>query len=308
MKKDLLSFHDLAPQDFREIFERSAKLKKMHREGIPHTPLAGKTLGMIFDKSSTRTRLSFEVGIYQLGGIAVFLNSRDIQLARGESIEDTARVVARYLDGLMIRTFSQSIIEDFARWADIPIINGLTDLLHPCQILGDLFTIIEKKGGYEGLGITYVGDGNNVANSWVEAAAKLPIRFTLACPEGYDPDSEILEAALKEAPGRVRLLRDPQEAVKGADVVYTDVWASMGQESEKKKRAKAFKRYQVNGALLGRARLDAVVMHCLPAHRGEEITAEVIDGPQSIVVDQAENRLHVQKAIMEILMGGGRRS
>jgi ornithine carbamoyltransferase len=307
MKKDLLSLYDLEPRDFQAIFEKTAKLKKMLREGVPYTPLAGKTLGMIFDKSSTRTRLSFEVGIYQLGGIAVYLNSRDIQLARGESVEDTARVVSRYLDGLMIRTFSQSVVESFARFAEIPVINGLTDLLHPCQILGDLFTVSEKKVSHEGLRVAYVGDGNNIANTWVEAAARLPMTLALACPAGYDPDAGILERAMKDAAGRIQLFREPQEAVSGADVVYTDVWASMGQEAQKEARAKAFRNYQVNSALMARAKADAIVMHCLPAHRGEEITAEVMDGPQSVIVDQAENRLHVQKAIMEMLMGGGKR-
>ena len=307
MKKDLLSLYDLESRDFQEIFKKSAELKKMLREGIPHARLAGKTLGMIFDKSSTRTRLSFEVGIYQLGGLAIYLNSRDIQLARGESVEDTARVVSRYLDGLIIRTFGQSVVEEFARYATVPIINGLTDLLHPCQILGDLFTICEKKGRLEGLRIAYVGDGNNIANTWVEAAARLPIILTLACPAGYDPDAGILGRATKDAPGRIHLFREPREAVNGADVVYTDVWASMGQEEQKEARAKAFKTYQVNGTLMGHAKADAIVMHCLPAHRGEEITTEVMDGPHSVVVDQAENRLHVQKAIMEILMGGGKK-
>lgn len=307
MKKDLLSLYDLEPRDFQAIFEKAAKLKKMLREGVPHAPLAGKTLGMIFDKSSTRTRLSFEVGIYQLGGIAVYLNSRDIQLARGESVEDTARVVSRYLDGLMIRTFSQSVVESFARFAEIPVINGLTDLLHPCQILGDLFTVSEKRGRHEGLRVAYVGDGNNIANTWVEAAARLPITLALACPSGYDPDAGILERAQKDAPGRIHLFREPREAVSGADVVYTDVWASMGQEAQREDRAKVFKNYQVNSALIVRAKTDAIVMHCLPAHRGEEITADVMDGPQSVIVDQAENRLHVQKAIMEMLMGGGKR-
>ena len=307
MKKDLLSLYDLESRDFQEIFKKSAELKKMLREGIPHARLAGKTLGMIFDKSSTRTRLSFEVGMYQLGGLAIYLNSRDIQLARGESVEDTARVVSRYLDGLIIRTFGQSVVEEFARYATVPIINGLTDLLHPCQILGDLFTICEKKGRLEGLRIAYVGDGNNIANTWVEASARLPIILTLACPAGYDPDAGILGRATKDAPAGIHLFREPREAVNGADVVYTDVWASMGQEEQKEARAMAFKTYQVNGTLMGHAKADAIVMHCLPAHRGEEITAEVMDGPHSVVVDQAENRLHVQKAIMEILMGGGKK-
>ncbi len=277
----------------------------MHKAGISHTPLSGKTLGMIFDKSSTRTRISFEVGIYQLGGMALFLNNRDTQLGRGEDISDTARVMSRYLDAVVIRTYSQSFVEDFARYATIPVINGLTDQQHPCQILSDLFTIIEKKGRYEGLKIAYVGDGNNVANSWIDAAARLPIRLSLACPEKYEPEQDILERGTKKAPGNIALYRAPADAVKDADVIYTDVWTSMGQEAEKEARKKIFRKYQVNSKLLARAREDAIVMHCLPAHRGEEITDDVIDGSHSVVIDQAENRLHVQKAVMEILILGG---
>lgn len=306
MKKDLLSFSDLQAGDFQEIFSRSAHLKRLHREGISHAPLKGKTLGMIFYKSSTRTRLSFEVGMYQLGGIAIFLSSRDIQVKRGETIADTARIMSRYLDGVMIRTYTQDSVEEFARYASIPVINGLTDLLHPCQILSDIFTLIEKKGRYEGLKVAYVGDGNNIANSWIEAAAKLPIYLALACPPGYDPNERIIEKGMSEAGGRLILCRDPAEAVHEADAVYTDVWASMGQEDEEEKRKNALRTYQVNEELMKRAKKDAVVMHCLPAHRGEEITASVIDGPQSVVIDQAENRLHVQKAVMEILLGGVR--
>jgi ornithine carbamoyltransferase len=257
---------------------------------------------MIFDKSSTRTRISFEVGMYQLGGIALFLSNRDTQLGRGEIIADSARIMSRYLNGIMIRTFSQASVEEFARYATIPVINGLTDLLHPCQLLSDLFTITEKRGGYEGLKIAYVGDGNNMANSWINAAAKLPFHLDLACPEGYDPDSAILERGIAEAPAGVALCRDPVEAVRDADVIYTDVWVSMGQEAERAERLKRFEGYQVNQALLDRSKKDVIVMHCLPAHRGEEISTEVIDGPRSVVIDEAENRLHVQKAIMEILM------
>jgi len=275
----------------------------MLKDGIIYQPLAGKTLGMIFDKSSTRTRLSFEAGMYQLGGLAIYLNSRDTQLGRGETIADTARIVSRYLDAVMIRTFAQESVEEFARHATIPIINGLTDLMHPCQIVSDLFTIVERKGTYEGLKIAYVGDGNNMANSWIDAAAKLPFKLTLACPKGYDPDARILERGRKKASKGVSLYRDPVQAVKNADVVYTDVWASMGQESEQEARAKIFEGYQVNRKLMQHAKPDAIVMHCLPAHRGEEISAEILDGPLSVVWDQAENRLHVQKAILEILMG-----
>ena len=302
MKKDLLSEYDLEREDYECIFEKAHRLKRLLREGRKHATLKGKTLGMIFDKSSTRTRISFEVGMYQMGGIALFLSNRDTQLGRGEIIADSARIMSRYLDGIMIRTFSQAAVEEFAHYATIPVINGLTDLLHPCQLLSDLFTIIEKRGGYEGLKIAYVGDGNNMANSWINAAAKLPFHLDLACPEGYDPDPAILKRGMAEAPAGVSLHRDPIAAVRDADIVYTDVWVSMGQEGERQERMKRFRDYQLNQALLDRAKKDALVMHCLPAHRGEEITTEVIDGPRSVVIDEAENRLHVQKAVMEILL------
>jgi ornithine carbamoyltransferase len=302
MKKDLLSEYDLERADYESIFEGAHRLKRLLREGKDHAPLKGRTLGMIFDKSSTRTRISFEVGMFQLGGIALFLSRRDTQLGRGEIIADTARIMSRYLNGIMIRTFSQESVEEFARYATIPVINGLTDLLHPCQLLSDLFTIIEKRGGYEGLKVAYVGDGNNMANSWINAAAKLPFHLDLACPDGYDPDVAILKRGMAEAPAGVVLHRDPAEAVREADVIYTDVWISMGQEAERDEKMRRFQGYQVNQALIERARKDVLVMHCLPAHRGEEITAEVIDGPRSVVIDEAENRLHVQKAVMEILM------
>ncbi|MBI4633929.1 MAG: ornithine carbamoyltransferase [Deltaproteobacteria bacterium] len=302
MKKDLISLYDLEPTDFEHIFATAGRLKKMLREGKDHAPLKGKTLGMIFEKASTRTRISFEVGIYQLGGTALFLSSRDTQLGRGEIVADTAKIMSRYLDGVMIRTYGHEVVEEFARYASIPVINGLTDLLHPCQILSDLFTIMEKKGTYQGIRIAYVGDGNNIANSWIEAAARLPFRLALACPEGYEPDRAILTRAENEAKEGVALYRDPVQAVADADVVYADVWTSMGREAEREERAGIFAPYQVNRELLSRARKDAIVMHCLPAHRGEEVTAEVIDGPQSVVIDQAENRLHVQKAVMEILL------
>ena len=302
MKKDLLSFAGMQPPDFEEILRRTARLKKMLKEGRKHASLAGKTLGMIFDKSSTRTRISFEVGMYQLGGIALFLNSRDTQIGRGETLADSARMMSCYLDGIMIRTFAQESVEELARYATIPVINGLTDLLHPCQILADLFTIQEKKGSYEGVRVAYIGDGNNVANSWIEAATHLPFELALACPEGYDPDSRLMKESQKDGRDRVRLCRDPFEAAAGADVLYTDVWTSMGQEAESQERKKIFANYQINGKLLGVAKKDAIVMPCLPAHRGEEITAEVIDGPQSVVIDEAENRLHAQKAVLEILL------
>jgi len=302
MNKDFLSVYDLNQADFVIIFEKAYRLKKMLREGIPYIPLSGKTLGMIFDKSSTRTRISFEVGIYQLGGTALFLSSRDTQLGRGENISDTARVMSRYLDAVVIRTYSQAFVEEFAKFATIPVINGLTDREHPCQILSDLFTIMEKKGNCEGLKVAYVGDGNNVANSWIDAAARIPFQLSLACPENYEPDAEILARGRKEARLEISLHRDPLDAVLNADVIYTDVWTSMGQESEREERTSVFKAYQINNTMLAHAREDVIIMHCLPAHRGEEITDEVIDGPHSVVIDQAENRLHVQKAIMEILM------
>ncbi|HOO91066.1 MAG TPA: ornithine carbamoyltransferase [Syntrophales bacterium] len=307
MKKDMLTIHDFDVDGLNEIFDRAKRLKDLLYRGEAHESLRGKTLGMLFDKSSTRTRLSFEAGIHQLGGAGIFLNRRDIQLGRGETIADTARVMSRYIDGIMIRTFEQGLIEEFAKYATIPVINGLTDLLHPCQVLTDIFTIMEKKGGYEGLKIAYIGDGNNMTNSWINAAAKLPFHLAIACPEGYDPDESILERGIRESKAGIELVRVPEEAASDADVLYTDVWASMGQEDEHEVRTSVFREYQVDERLVAYANDDAIIMHCLPAHRGEEITAGVIDGPQSVVFDQAENRLHVQKAIMEILMVGGNR-
>lgn len=302
MKRDLLTEYDLTLEEFDGLFARSGEMKADLKQGRPHRSLAGQVLGMIFEKSSTRTRLSFEVAMIQLGGTAIFLSSRDIQIGRGETVADTARILSRYVDGVMIRTFGQDIVEEFARNATIPVVNGLTDLLHPCQILSDLFTIIEKRGSCEDLKIAYVGDGNNIANSWLNAAARLPFHLALACPEGYEPNREILDRAVREAPRSAVLHRHPREAVRNADVVYTDVWASMGQESEKDVREKAFQGYCVDEALLELAKPEVLVMHCLPAHRGEEISAAVMDGPHSIVFDQAENRLHVQKAVLEMLM------
>jgi len=302
MKKDLLGFAGMTQTDFEEIWRRTSRLKQLLKEGREHASLKGKTLGMIFDKSSTRTRISFEVGMYQLGGIALFLNSKDTQIGRGETIADSARMMSRYLNGIMIRTFAQEAVEELAGYATIPVINGLTDLLHPCQILADLYTIIEKKKTYEGVKVAYIGDGNNVANSWIEAACLLPLELTLACPENYDPHPQVLQRCAATGKGNVKIYRDPFEAARDADVLYTDVWTSMGQEEESRERQRIFKNYQINEALLQVAKKDAIVMHCLPAHRGEEITAAVIDGPQSVVIDEAENRLHVQKAVLEILL------
>lgn len=297
-KRDFLAIPDFSRDELLEVFDLAARMKSgAYRD----KPLAGQTLGMIFTKSSTRTRVSFEVGAYQLGGQALFLSSRDIQLGRGEPIRDTARVLSRYIDGIMIRTFSHAEVEELARFASIPVINGLTDLLHPCQIMADLLTVRESLGGWTGKSIAWVGDGNNMANSWINAAGSLGFELRLACPEGYLPDREILER--NQALTTIRLTHEPTEAVAGADVVTTDVWASMGQEAEQAERARAFKGYVVDDALMNRAAPDAIFLHCLPAHRGEEVTDSVIEGPRSRVWDEAENRLHVQKAIMAKLMG-----
>jgi len=280
-----------------------ALAERMRTGAYDRRPLAGKALAMIFMKSSTRTRVSFEVGATQLGGTAHFLSPRDVQLGRGEPIGDTARVLSRYVHGIMIRTFAHQDVVDLASFASVPVINGLTDLSHPCQILADVLTIQQHQGDIRGKTVAWIGDGNNMANSWIEAAAHLGFTLRLSCPEGYDPDETFLAWARARG-GDVQLLRDPREAVAGADVVTTDVWASMGQEEEQAKRALAFALYQVDGELMARAAPHAIFLHCLPAHRGEEVTAEVIDGPQSVVWDEAENRLHIQKAIMAVLMGG----
>jgi ornithine carbamoyltransferase len=264
-------------------------------------PLAGRTLAMVFAKSSTRTRVSFEVGMYQLGGHALFLSSRDIQLGRGEPIRDTARVLSRYVDGIMIRTFDHADVEELARFASIPVINGLTDLLHPCQVLADLMTVREAIGGWAGKTIAWIGDGNNMANSWINAAGVLGFELRIACPEGYDPNADILRR--NQAKARITVTRSPAEAAAGAHVVTTDVWASMGQEAEAEIRAKAFAGYLVDEAMMTRAAPGAIFLHCLPAHRGEEVTDGVIEGPWSRVWDEAENRLHIQKALMAALMG-----
>ncbi|MGH7663010.1 MAG: ornithine carbamoyltransferase [Gemmatimonadaceae bacterium] len=297
--RDFLQITDFSSAELDKLF---ALAERMRKGAYRRKPLAGKSLAMIFMKSSTRTRVSFEVGAWQLGGHALFLSPRDIQLGRGEPVADTARVLSRYVDGIMIRTFSHGEVEDLARHATVPVINGLTDLLHPCQILADVLTVIQHLGGYRRRKFAWIGDGNNMANSWINAAGQLGFELALACPEGYDPDATILSRAQRET--RVTVHRDAAEAVSGAHVVNTDVWASMGQEEEQKVRERAFAGFTVNAALMKRARRDAIFLHCLPAHRGEEVTAEVIDGPQSRVWDEAENRLHIQKAIMAALMGG----
>lgn len=297
--RDFLAIPDVTAPELESLFTLA---ESMRAGSYDRKPLAGKSLAMIFMKSSTRTRVSFEVGTFQLGGHALFLSPRDVQLGRGEPIADTARVLSRYVDGIMIRTFSHDEVVELARAASIPVINGLTDLLHPCQVLADILTVRQQLGGIDGKKVAWIGDGNNMANSWMNAASVLGFELALACPEGYDPDPAILARA--SARGNVHVVRDPAEAARGADVVTTDVWASMGQEEEQAQRARAFKGYVVDAKLMGDAARDAIFLHCLPAHRGEEVTADVIDGPQSRVWDEAENRLHIQKAIMATLMGG----
>jgi ornithine carbamoyltransferase len=296
--------HFLAIPDFtRTELDRLFDLAESMRAGTyARMPLAGKSLAMIFMKSSTRTRVSFEVGTWQLGGHALFLSPRDVQLGRGEPIADTARVLSRYVDGIMIRTFAHAEIEELAKYASVPVINGLTDLLHPCQVLADGLTVRQELGTYEGHTVAWIGDGNNMANSWLNAAWRFGFPLRLACPEGYDPDPSLLARA--RATADVTLVRDPAEAARGAHVVTTDVWASMGQEEEQAQRARAFQGYAVTPDLMRLAAPNAIFLHCLPAHRGEEVSADVIDGPQSRVWDEAGNRLHIQKAIMAALMGG----
>ncbi|HWZ27319.1 MAG TPA: ornithine carbamoyltransferase [Gemmatimonadales bacterium] len=297
-KRDFLAITDFSKDEITRLFDLATRMKSgQYRE----TPLAGQTLAMIFAKSSTRTRVSFEVGAYQLGGQALFLSSRDIQIGRGEPIPDTARVLSRYVNGIMIRTFDHAEVEELARHATIPVINGLTDLSHPCQVLADLFTVREALGGWEGKRVAWIGDGNNMANSWLEAARVLGFELRLACPEGFAPDFGKLDAAKKAT--KVMLTESPEEAATGAHVVNTDVWASMGQEAEAEARKNAFKGYTVDKALMKQADPKAIFLHCLPAHRGEEVTADVIEGAQSRVWDEAENRLHVQKALLTTLMG-----
>lgn len=303
MKKDFLSLSDWSLVDLEAIFDLTRELKQKQKQGISHRLLEGKTLAMIFEKSSTRTRVSFEVGMVQLGGHALFLHSGATQMGRGEPIKDSARVMARYCDGIMIRTFSHSIVEEFAAHSSAPIINGLTDLNHPCQLMADLFTVSEHRPNYRELVYCWIGDGNNMANSWINAASVFGFELRIATPKGYEPDAGVLARA-RQAGARILLTNDPLEAARGADILNTDVWASMGQEQEQQVRARAFTGFQINAALLKQAHPDALVMHCLPAHRDEEITDEVIEGAQSIIFDEAENRLHVQKAIMATVMAG----
>lgn len=303
--RDLLTLADYSKAEISYLLELADQIKQKRKKGEIYEPLRGKTLGMIFEKSSTRTRVSFEAGIYQLGGTGLFLSANDIQIGRGEPISDTAKVLSGYLDGIMIRTFSQQDVEDLAENATIPVINGLTDEYHPCQVLADLQTMKEIKGKLEGLKLAYIGDGNNMAHSLMIGCAKMGLDVAIAAPNGYQPKDEITAVAKSFAEGTEVLVTDDViEAVKDADVIYSDVWASMGQEAEQNEREKAFAAtYQVNTELFSHAKEDAIFMHCLPAHRGEEVTSEIIDGPQSVVFQEAENRLHAQKALMVALMG-----
>ncbi len=304
--RHFLTLQDFTPREIKDMLSLTRELKSRQKREEPHLLLKGKTLAMIFQKSSTRTRVSFEVGMWQLGGYALFLSSQDLQMGRGEPIKDTAAVLSRYVDGIMIRTFDHAEVEELAAHSTKPVINGLTDLYHPCQALGDLFTIQEKLGTMQGVNVAYVGDGNNVAHSLLLGCSKMGLNIRVASPPEYRPQEEVVVRAMENASllgGRVLVTADPAEAVAGADVVYTDVWASMGQEEEKNKRRAVFSGYQVNSELVGKAGPGALVMHCLPAYRGEEITAEVLESEQSVVLDQAENRLHAQKALMAVLMG-----
>lgn len=305
--KDVLTIAALSTAEIEKILDVAKDLKARQKTGEKHHWLEGKTLGMIFQKASTRTRVSFEVGMWQLGGSALFLSSRDLQIGRGEPLRDTARVLSRYLDAIMIRTYAQADVEELAQFADIPVINGLTDFAHPCQVLTDLFTILEYKKRLAGLKLAYVGDGNNMVHSLLNACAKVGMDISVATPPDYRPD----EAVVRQAKGfaaatgaKIDIVTDPLEAAQGADVLYTDVWASMGQEDERAVRVKAFQGYQINDAVLAQAKADVTVLHCLPAHRGEEITEKVLEGSHSAVFDEAENRLHVQKAVLALVMGG----
>jgi ornithine carbamoyltransferase len=301
MKRDFLTLFDISSEETESILKKAILLKSGSDRNA--CPLIGRSIGLLFEKASTRTRISFQAGIYQLGGQSIYMNPKEIQLGRGETISDTARVMSRYLNAVVVRTFSHDRISEFAASASIPVINGLSDLHHPCQALADMMTILEKKGRLKDIHLAYVGDGNNVANSLIEAASMTGITISLACPEGYEPDARVITGAQARAENRIVILRDPVEAVRNADVVYTDVWVSMGQESEAEEKRQRLREYQVNSRLLSHAKKDAVVLHCLPAHRGEEITDDIMDGTQSVVFDQAENRLHTQKALLEFLLG-----
>jgi ornithine carbamoyltransferase len=304
MNKDLITICDLTAEEIQAVIALAGERKAEGMGRGSAKPLLGKSVAMIFEKASTRTRVSFEVAVHQLGGYPIFISSADSQMSRAEPIPDTARVLSRYVDGIVIRAYRHQDIEDLANWASVPVINALTDLAHPCQVLADLFTIVEKGRSLKGLVVAYIGDGNNVANSWVNAAGVLGFELRIACPKGYEPADRFLADALAGHNGNIMVGRDPEEAASGAQVLYTDVWVSMGQDAEAKEKREKFQGYQVNHDLIKKADPQALIMHCLPAHRGEEITAEALEGDHSVVFDQAENRLHVQKALLEILLAG----
>ncbi len=298
MKKDFLAITDFSAQELMDTLELAIDVKRMTKMGECPQPFIGKAFGLIFHKPSLRTRVSFETGIFQLGGYSLFITDREIELGKRESISDVGRVMSRYLSGIVIRTFKQEHVAELAQWSEVPVVNALTDSFHPCQIMGDLMTIIEHKGGLEGINVTYLGDGNNIANSWLNAAYRLPINVTIACAEDTPPNLDIYRRAQQDGMGRVRIVHNPLEGVAGADVIYADVWASMGQKERFEEKEKSLKAFQINSELLSKAQRDVIVMHCLPAERGREITDEVMDGAHSVVFDQAENRLHAQKAIL----------
>jgi ornithine carbamoyltransferase len=302
MKRDLLTILDLSAEEILHLISTAQEMKRKLAEGLLRPSLAGKIVGLIFTKPSTRTRVSFEAAVYRLGGNCIFLTAEQTQIGRKEPVQDTARVLSRYIDAMVVRTFAQEEVEGLAKFSSIPVINGLTDSYHPVQVLSDLVTIQEKRGSLDGLTVAWIGDGNNVAHSWINASARLGFTLHLSCPPGYQPDSKVLARAKSEGRGQIFLTPDPGEAVKTADVLYTDVWASMGQESEAEARCKVFQPYQINRELLARAPSHAIVLHCLPAHRGEEITDEVMEGPQSAVFDEAENRLHLQMALLDWIL------
>lgn len=304
--RDFLELDDYSPEEIQYLIDLAIEIKRKHKNGEAYQPLKGKTLGLIFEKSSTRTRVSFEVGMYQLGGHALFLSKNDIQLGRGEPISDMAQVMSRYLDGIMIRTFGHDNVVELARYASVPVINGLSDLAHPCQVLADYQTLYEQKGKLKGLKLAYIGDGNNMAHSLLIGGAKLGVHVSIASPAGYEPDPSVIAVSreiAKQTGSEIVITQSPQEAVKDADAIYTDVWASMGFEEEQKERELAFTDFQVNEELVKLAKPDYLFLHCLPAHRGEEVSAGVIDGPNSVIFDEAENRLHAQKALLVALMG-----
>jgi ornithine carbamoyltransferase len=303
MAKHLLSLWNFDRPALQAYIDLALRLKKESKAGVRHQLLAGRVVGLIFEKPSTRTRVSFEAAMYGLGGQVIYLSGRDTQLARNEPLKDMARVMDRYVDGLVVRTYGQEVVEELGRYSQVPVINALTDLHHPCQILSDVLTVIEKRGEIANQKIAWVGDGNNMANSWIQAAGRFGFHLTLACPPGYEPNAQILAEARQNGTGTIELTSDPVAAVKNADVINCDVWASMGQESEQEARLQIFQAYQVNDALLAQAKPGAIVLHCLPAHRGEEITDEVLEGPQCVAFDQAENKLHIHKAILASHLG-----